>query len=331
MVKRDEPVKRGQIIAKAGQTGNVAAPQLHFEIRKGSTPVDPMPLPRQGRPRRPLGIATTPGDERLSSALAPSCDDEAGYPGNSGAEPARHFLDELPGDAARARAPRVTDHSSASRAAPPVDRHAEMVGIALDHGEDTRPGCSGGSRATGRSDPTARPSPRPPRRIDRRRALVLDHVARHQMAAVRRGIEHHVLRPALDAAFEHRLQRLVGGVLAVEGEVVAEHDEAARRIADLRAAPAGADVLAMDLDQRQRPGGPPRSRFTWAWTAFTIELLPTPREPHSSALLAGRPLAKRRVFSSRVSFCRSMPISRSRLTRLTLAPPPAGGRRRARR
>ena len=41
------------------------------------------------------------------------------------------------------------------------------------------------------------------------------------------------------------------------------------------------------------PGGPPISRFTWAWTAFTIELLPEPREPHSRALLAGRPVAKR--------------------------------------
>jgi murein DD-endopeptidase MepM/ murein hydrolase activator NlpD len=42
MVKRGDRVKRGQIIARAGQTGNVNAPQLHFEIRKGSTPVDPM-------------------------------------------------------------------------------------------------------------------------------------------------------------------------------------------------------------------------------------------------------------------------------------------------
>ena len=41
MVKRDDTVKRGQIIAKAGQTGSVNAPQVHFEIRKGSTPVDP--------------------------------------------------------------------------------------------------------------------------------------------------------------------------------------------------------------------------------------------------------------------------------------------------
>ena len=48
MVKRDDTVKRGQIIAKAGQTGTVAGPQLHFEIRKGSTPVDPMPLLDKG-------------------------------------------------------------------------------------------------------------------------------------------------------------------------------------------------------------------------------------------------------------------------------------------
>jgi murein DD-endopeptidase MepM/ murein hydrolase activator NlpD len=48
LVKRDDHVKRGQIIAKAGQTGTVAAPQLHFEIRKGSTPVDPMPFLDKG-------------------------------------------------------------------------------------------------------------------------------------------------------------------------------------------------------------------------------------------------------------------------------------------
>ncbi|HZZ61755.1 MAG TPA: M23 family metallopeptidase [Roseiarcus sp.] len=40
-VKRGQQVKRGQIIAKSGDTGNVNAPQLHFELRKGSTPVDP--------------------------------------------------------------------------------------------------------------------------------------------------------------------------------------------------------------------------------------------------------------------------------------------------
>ncbi len=42
-VKRGERVSRGQVIARSGQTGNVSSPQLHFEIRKGSNPVDPMP------------------------------------------------------------------------------------------------------------------------------------------------------------------------------------------------------------------------------------------------------------------------------------------------
>ena len=41
LVKRGDTIKRGQVIAHAGQTGNVSSPQLHFEIRKGSTPVDP--------------------------------------------------------------------------------------------------------------------------------------------------------------------------------------------------------------------------------------------------------------------------------------------------
>jgi len=43
-VKRGDNVRRGQVIGKSGQTGNVTSPQLHFEIRKGATPVDPMPL-----------------------------------------------------------------------------------------------------------------------------------------------------------------------------------------------------------------------------------------------------------------------------------------------
>jgi murein DD-endopeptidase MepM/ murein hydrolase activator NlpD len=40
-VKRGDHVARGQSIAKSGQSGNVASPQLHFELRKGATPVDP--------------------------------------------------------------------------------------------------------------------------------------------------------------------------------------------------------------------------------------------------------------------------------------------------
>lgn len=44
MVKRGDQVRRGQIIAKAGRTGSVDRPQLHFELRQGSKPVDPTPF-----------------------------------------------------------------------------------------------------------------------------------------------------------------------------------------------------------------------------------------------------------------------------------------------
>ncbi len=41
LVKRGDTIKRGQVIAKSGQSGDVGSPQLHFEIRKGNQPVDP--------------------------------------------------------------------------------------------------------------------------------------------------------------------------------------------------------------------------------------------------------------------------------------------------
>jgi murein DD-endopeptidase MepM/ murein hydrolase activator NlpD len=43
LVKRDDVVRRGQVIAKAGKTGTVDQPQLHFELRHGAKPVDPVP------------------------------------------------------------------------------------------------------------------------------------------------------------------------------------------------------------------------------------------------------------------------------------------------
>lgn len=41
-VKRGDQVKRGQEIALSGMTGDAERPQLHFEVRKGTSPVDPM-------------------------------------------------------------------------------------------------------------------------------------------------------------------------------------------------------------------------------------------------------------------------------------------------
>ena len=35
-------MKRGQTIAQAGMSGSVTAPQVHFELRKGAKPVNPL-------------------------------------------------------------------------------------------------------------------------------------------------------------------------------------------------------------------------------------------------------------------------------------------------
>ena len=44
LVKRGDKIKRGQVIGKAGKTGTVDQPQVHFELRQGSRPVDPTPF-----------------------------------------------------------------------------------------------------------------------------------------------------------------------------------------------------------------------------------------------------------------------------------------------
>jgi murein DD-endopeptidase MepM/ murein hydrolase activator NlpD len=44
IVNRDDRVLAGQVIAYAGATGDVTAPQLHFEIRRGVHAVDPKSL-----------------------------------------------------------------------------------------------------------------------------------------------------------------------------------------------------------------------------------------------------------------------------------------------
>lgn len=41
VVQKGDFVARGQVIGYAGQTGDVTAPQLHFEIRSNTTPVNP--------------------------------------------------------------------------------------------------------------------------------------------------------------------------------------------------------------------------------------------------------------------------------------------------
>ena len=120
LVKRGDTIKRGQVIAKSGQSGEAGSPQLHFEIRKGSTPVDPLQFPQRGmRPCPGRGASRLRCSDRSAKRLRrprimqriTSC---CAHPGTSlrlrrrqlYAEPTREFLRELPGDAAGARAAR---------------------------------------------------------------------------------------------------------------------------------------------------------------------------------------------------------------------------------
>jgi lipoprotein NlpD len=43
LVRRGQAVKRGQTIAESGDSGFADRPELHFEMRKGRTPVNPLP------------------------------------------------------------------------------------------------------------------------------------------------------------------------------------------------------------------------------------------------------------------------------------------------
>jgi murein DD-endopeptidase MepM/ murein hydrolase activator NlpD len=42
LVGRGDEVRRGEVIARAGSTGNVASPQAHFELRRNGKPVNPI-------------------------------------------------------------------------------------------------------------------------------------------------------------------------------------------------------------------------------------------------------------------------------------------------
>jgi len=48
LVRKGNRVKSGDVIARVGKTGRASGPHLHFEVRRGPTPVDPMAyLPRR--------------------------------------------------------------------------------------------------------------------------------------------------------------------------------------------------------------------------------------------------------------------------------------------
>lgn len=57
-VREGEVVRRGQTIAEVGSSGDVAGSQLHFEIRKGTSPIDPTKV-LAGLPGRRLSQLTS--------------------------------------------------------------------------------------------------------------------------------------------------------------------------------------------------------------------------------------------------------------------------------
>ena len=90
------------------------------------------------------------------------------------------------------------------------------------------------------------------RGVDGCRLLVFHHVARQKVAAVGGRVKQDVVRPSLDAAVERRLQGFVGRVVVVEGEVVAEDDDAfTGSLQDVEQGGQGVDILAVHLDQFQ--------------------------------------------------------------------------------
>ena len=168
------------------------------------------------------------------------------------AEPASEILGELPGDAARARAPCHAPLQRVAHQLVVLDLELVVGRIAAHHVQVLV------LAAVVEAEPEAEAVRQRHlllhrlRRVDGGRALVLHHLARHQVAAVGGGVEDDVLGAPLDAAFEHGLERLVARVVLVEGEVVAEHDEAVRAVAQCsKAARQRGDVLAVDLDELQ--------------------------------------------------------------------------------
>jgi len=65
LVQAGDRVARGQPIAEVGRTGNATTEHVHFEIRHGDRPVDPLPLLE--------GIAgrTDPGDDGVRTSSTP--------------------------------------------------------------------------------------------------------------------------------------------------------------------------------------------------------------------------------------------------------------------
>ena len=62
-VARGQRVQAGQFVGQLGATGDVSQPQLHFEIRQGTNPVNPTALLIEGRSNQ---VSLVPSDPASS-------------------------------------------------------------------------------------------------------------------------------------------------------------------------------------------------------------------------------------------------------------------------
>jgi murein DD-endopeptidase MepM/ murein hydrolase activator NlpD len=176
-VRVGDVVRRGQRIARAGSTGNITRAQLHFEIRKGRRAVNPA---------RYLAVKQVLVDPHTHAA--------------------GQVLDELPGDPAVAGAPGHGPFDGLGAQVIFADVEGIMFAIARQHGEkfilaaivEAQPQ----TEAVGKGDLLLHRLGR----IDRGGAFILHHVAGHQMAAVRGGVENDVAGPPLDTSLQHGLE-----------------------------------------------------------------------------------------------------------------------------
>ena len=88
--------------------------------------------------------------------------------------------------------------------------------------------------------------------IDQLALLVLAQVFRQQVAAIGGGAEQHIIGRGADRTVEHRFERLVAGIIGLEGQIIAVEQEALgtakQRFNDLRQVE---QIMPVDLDQAQ--------------------------------------------------------------------------------